>query len=160
MNERLRCHITVAAVIEDRGRFLFVEEEDAGLRVLNQPAGHLDPDEDLIAAVRREVREETALEFAPQHSLGCDLLRLADGAVILRVAFTGTVSTPAQPIRRDPAILATHWLDAATALNGHRLRSPLVARSLRRWESGLRLPLESAGELVDNVRPAPARPEE
>ncbi|WP_018935478.1 NUDIX domain-containing protein [Thioalkalivibrio sp. ALJ24] len=156
MNDRLRCHITVAAVIEDRGRFLFVEEEDAGRCVLNQPAGHLDPDEDLLGAVCREVREETALDFAPQYSLGCDLLRLAGGAVILRVAFSGSVTTPARPPERDPAILANHWLDAATALNDWPLRSPLVARTLRRWESGLRLPLESAGELVDNL-PSPSR---
>ncbi|MCX7081030.1 MAG: NUDIX hydrolase, partial [Pseudomonas sp.] len=40
-------HITVATIIEDQGRFLMVEELADGRAVLNQPAGHLDPDESL-----------------------------------------------------------------------------------------------------------------
>lgn len=63
MTERLPCHITVAAVIERDGRFLFVEETDDGRHVLNQPAGHLDAEEHLVEAVIREVREETCLDF-------------------------------------------------------------------------------------------------
>ena len=35
-------HVTVAAVIEERGRFLMVEEQtEDGIRI-NQPAGHLE----------------------------------------------------------------------------------------------------------------------
>ena len=58
--------VTVAAVIERGGRFLFVEERIDGRLVLNQPAGHLDPGESLLAACRREVLEETAHDFEPQ----------------------------------------------------------------------------------------------
>jgi ADP-ribose pyrophosphatase YjhB (NUDIX family) len=47
--------VTVAAVAEREGRFLLVEEEADGRRVLNQPAGHLDPGESLAAACMREV---------------------------------------------------------------------------------------------------------
>ena len=57
--------MTVAAVIERDGRFLFVEEMIDGRKVLNQPAGHLDPGESLAAACAREVLEETAHRFEP-----------------------------------------------------------------------------------------------
>ncbi|MGH8408734.1 MAG: NUDIX hydrolase, partial [Pseudomonas sp.] len=40
-------HITVATIVEDNGRFLMVEELKGGRAVLNQPAGHLDPNETL-----------------------------------------------------------------------------------------------------------------
>ena len=36
----------------------------------NQPAGHLEAGESLLAAVAREVLEESAYQFAPQHLLG------------------------------------------------------------------------------------------
>ena len=57
--------VTVAAVIERDGKFLFVEEMIDGRRVLNQPAGHLDPGESLVAACKREVLEETAHRITP-----------------------------------------------------------------------------------------------
>ncbi len=62
--------VTVAAVIERDGRFLFVEERIDGRLVLNQPAGHLDPGESLTAACRREVLEETAHRFEPEGLVG------------------------------------------------------------------------------------------
>ena len=70
MSELWRPSVTVAAVIERGGRFLLVEEEIEGRRVLNQPAGHLDPGESLLAACRREVLEETAHHFAPRALVG------------------------------------------------------------------------------------------
>jgi phosphatase NudJ len=150
MADRLRCHVTVAAVIADAGRYLFVEELVADRRVLNQPAGHLDPGEDLLQAVVREVREETCLDFLPEAWLGCDLLALANGAVSLRVAFTGSTRPLTGPVPRDPAIVATHWLTRAEAVAGWPLRSPMVQRSLDRFESGVRLPLDSVGTLVSD----------
>jgi phosphatase NudJ len=147
MVERLRCHVTVAAVIERDGRYLFVEERVAGRRVLNQPAGHLEAGENLCQAVIREVREETGFGFIPEGWLGCDLLNLPDGAVILRVAFTGRVDEAAAA-RCDPDILATHWLTPQEATASWALRSPLVLRSLERYQAGLRLQLDALGSLV------------
>lgn len=61
---------TVAALIERDGKFLLVEEEtDDGIRI-NQPAGHLDEGESLVAACAREALEETAWHFQPQSLIG------------------------------------------------------------------------------------------
>ena len=49
-------HLTVAAIIEDQGRFLFVEEHSGGKLVINQPAGHVEAGETLPYAVSRETR--------------------------------------------------------------------------------------------------------
>ena len=62
--------VTVAAVIERDGRFLLVEELIDGKRVINQPAGHLDPGESLAAGCAREVLEETAHRFEPTGLVG------------------------------------------------------------------------------------------
>ncbi|MEX2367769.1 MAG: NUDIX domain-containing protein, partial [Pseudohongiellaceae bacterium] len=52
-------HLTVAAVIEQNGRFLMVEESVEGRIVLNQPAGHVESGESFIEAAIRETLEET-----------------------------------------------------------------------------------------------------
>ncbi|MCC5402513.1 NUDIX domain-containing protein, partial [Staphylococcus aureus] len=52
-------HVTVATVVVRDGRLLLVEEAIDGRQVLNQPAGHLEPDESLAAAACRETLEET-----------------------------------------------------------------------------------------------------
>ena len=55
MDTNWKPNATVAAVIERDGKFLLVEEDtDDGVR-LNQPAGHLDEGESLLAACAREV---------------------------------------------------------------------------------------------------------
>ena len=54
MPNRWKPNVTVAAIVEREGRFLFIEEDTAdGLR-LNHPAGHLDPGESPVQACVRE----------------------------------------------------------------------------------------------------------
>jgi phosphatase NudJ len=141
--------VTVAAVIERQGRFLFVEERDGeGPRVLNQPAGHVEPGESLLAAVIREVAEETGLPFEPEAFLGVYQLRAPNGLDYLRLCFIGSVPAGVDPAPRDPDILACHWLTPEAA-SQWVLRSPLVARCLADHLAGQRLPLAAATAFVD-----------
>lgn len=62
--------VTVAAVIEQAGRFLLVEEQtDEGLR-LNLAAGHLEPEQAGLQALERETLEETAHQLTPTDLIG------------------------------------------------------------------------------------------
>lgn len=141
--------ITVAAVTEDDGRFLVVEEKINYQLVLNQPAGHVEHGETLLEAVIREAREETAWRFEPQALLGAYLWRNpANGRSTLRFAFSGTVSDhkPNQPL--DTGIVTTHWLTRAQLVEREvRLRSPLVLRCVDDYIAGARQPLESVARL-------------
>jgi 8-oxo-dGTP pyrophosphatase MutT (NUDIX family) len=135
--------VTVAAIIERDGRFLFVEEEADGRRVLNQPAGHLDPGESLVAAVAREVLEETAHRFRPTALLGVYRWHYAPQDVtFLRFAFCGEAlgADPAPAL--DPEIVALHWL-TPQELSARRTmhRSPLVERCVADYLAGKRFPL-------------------
>ena len=66
----LRPDLTVAAVIERDGQFLLVEERVGNAMVFNQPAGHVERSEELVAAVIRETLEETAWTFKPDALTG------------------------------------------------------------------------------------------
>jgi 8-oxo-dGTP pyrophosphatase MutT (NUDIX family) len=137
--------ITVAAVIEREGRFLFVEEEADGRRVLNQPAGHLDPGESLVAAVAREVLEETAHRFTPTALLGVYRWHYAPQDVtFLRFAFCGDAGD-AEPGRAlDREIVALHWLTPQELFARRAMhRSPLVERCVADYLAGKRFPLEA-----------------
>jgi 8-oxo-dGTP pyrophosphatase MutT (NUDIX family) len=142
--------LTVAAIVERQGRFLLVEERIRGRRVFNQPAGHVEDRETLLAAVARETLEETAWHFTPEHLLGIYLWRApVSGHSTLRLAFIGSV-TDHDPIRTlDPPVLATHWLTREEILSrGSALRSPLVMRCIEDYLSGRRLPLDAASSSI------------
>jgi 8-oxo-dGTP pyrophosphatase MutT (NUDIX family) len=140
--------LTVAAIIERQGRFLVVEEWDkvTGLPVINQPAGHVEPGESLLDAVRREVREETGLTFTPEAIVGLYPLRAANGSDYFRVCFTGTVPADAQAIPEDPDILRCHWL-SREELIAASLRSGWVLRCLDDALAGRRFPLNLVAEI-------------
>ena len=62
--------VTVATVVVRDGRLLCVEERANGQLVINQPAGHLEPDESLVEAAVRETREETGWNVRVTHMVG------------------------------------------------------------------------------------------
>jgi 8-oxo-dGTP pyrophosphatase MutT (NUDIX family) len=141
--------ITVAAVTETDGRFLVVEERINRRLVFNQPAGHVERGETLLAAVVREVREETAWGFNPQALVGVYLWRNpSSGRSTMRFAFTGTVADHHAQQPLDRGIVCTHWLSRKDLVEREqRLRSPLVLKCIEDYLGGTRRPLETVGDL-------------
>ncbi|MDD5276066.1 MAG: NUDIX hydrolase [Methylovulum sp.] len=144
-------HVTVAAIIERGQRFLLVEEETPHGLQLNQPAGHFEENEDLIAAVKREVYEESAWQFEPEHIISIQLWRRnPDYPTFLRVCFSGDCHSynPNQPL--DDGIVATHWLTRDEIVQQRaRLRSPLVLIGIDEYLNGQRYPLSLLKSFLD-----------
>jgi phosphatase NudJ len=140
---RWRPHVTVAAVVERRGRYLLVEEQRPDGSKLNNPAGHLEPGETLLQAVVREVLEETACVFTPTHLQGIHLAPpTADGVTYLRFAFAGNVGEPLPGRALDEGILRTLWLTPEEiAAERARHRSALLMRCIDDHRAGRRYPL-------------------
>jgi 8-oxo-dGTP pyrophosphatase MutT (NUDIX family) len=137
--------VTVAAVAEQDGRFLIVEERVSGRLVLNQPAGHLEDSETLLEAAVREAREETAWRFRPEAMVGTYLWRNpANGRSYLRFAFCGSVDDHQPQQALDTGIVRAIWLThEQLRAQPQRLRSPLVLRCLEDYLLGKRQPLDS-----------------
>lgn len=137
--------VTVATVVVREGRLLLVEETVSGARVINQPAGHLEPDESLPQAALRETLEETGWEVALTAFIGAyQWTSPRDGRHFLRLAFA------ADPVRHHPdrpldeGIVQALWLSPAElAAQSARHRSPLVWRVVEDYLAGRRLPLDS-----------------
>jgi len=137
-----RPSVTVAAIIERDGKFLFVEELQEGRRVLNQPAGHLDPGETLVDACKREVMEETAHRFTPTGLVGIYRWHYAPADVtFLRFCFSGSVGS-AEHSALDKEIVALHWLTPGELkAKASMHRSPLVQQCLDDYLAGCNFPL-------------------
>ena len=147
--------VTVATIVVRDGQLLMVEERANGALVLNQPAGHLEPDESLLDAALRETREETGWEVrltafvgayqwkAPLHADG------SGGRHYMRFAFAAEPVRELPDARLDEGIVRALWL-APEALRGmaSRHRSPLVWRAVADYLGGSRHPLDLVRQLA------------
>ncbi len=135
--------ITVATIVPDDNRFLFVEERVRGRLVINQPAGHLEPGEGLAAAAERETLEETGW-----HVQVTDLVAVyhwqdpPDRKPVLRFTFLARALRHEAERPLDTGIVRSLWLDSGELadLDG-RLRSPLVRQGVADFLAGQRAPL-------------------
>ena len=146
MSDIWKPSVTVAAVIEREGRFLLVEEETSdGIRI-NQPAGHLDPNESLEQAVVRETMEEAAHDFFPTCLIGMYMSRYLSSrtgreVTYLRFAFGGKLGE-AHDRPLDQGILRVLWMTYPELLASQdRHRSPLVLRCVEDYLAGKSAPL-------------------
>ncbi|MEN4950707.1 NUDIX hydrolase [Stenotrophomonas sp. TWI819] len=140
-------HVTVATVVVRDGRLLLVEEAIDGRQVLNQPAGHLEPNETLAAAAVRETLEETGWTVRLSAFIGTYQWTAPDGTPFLRFAYA------AEPLSHDPdrplddGILRALWLTPAELrADPARLRSPLVWEVVADYLAGQRHPLSIVRE--------------
>ena len=153
MAERWKPSVTVAAIIERRdegvSRFLLVEEHTPEGLKLNNPAGHLDPEESPQQGVVREVLEETACVFTPDRLVGVYLSRFqrpsaGEDVTFIRFAFGGTVGAPDPDRALDDGIVRTLWLTLPELRASRaRHRSPHVLGCVEDYVNGRRYPLDA-----------------
>lgn len=152
---REHLHLSVAAIVVWHDRFLFVEEFDkhTGQRVLNQPAGHMEADEDIISAACRELYEETGLHLTPSAWLGVSQLVAQNQHRYVRFNLLFTPNElPLQFQPQDDDIQALHWFSKDELQQQNLpLRSQLVLDSVERYLTGQQLCLSWLGQTVHAV---------
>ena len=137
--------VTVATVVVRDGRLLVVEETVGGARVLNQPAGHLEPDESLLDAALRETLEETGWDVELTAFIGAYQWKSpVDGRHFLRMAFAAEPLLHHADRSLDEGIIQALWLTPGELqAESARHRSPLVWRAVEDFLAGRRFPLQA-----------------
>ena len=141
--------VTVATVVVRDGRVLCVEEQVNGRRVLNQPAGHLEPDEGLAEAAVRETLEETGWDVRLTAFVGAYQWKAPETLRhYLRFAFMAEPvgHHPERPL--DTGIVRAMWMTPGELLDARdRHRSPLVWQVVADALAGRRQPLSVLQQL-------------
>lgn len=145
-----RIHLTVATVVEHQGRFLMVRETRDGRQLINQPAGHVEPGEDIRAAALRETLEETGWIVELQHLLGIYTYNApANGATYYRVCFSATAKCQQPGATLDDDIDSWHWMDyGEICAERNNLRSELVMTCVEDFREARFYPLDLLREPV------------
>jgi ADP-ribose pyrophosphatase YjhB (NUDIX family) len=135
--------VTVATVVVRDGRLLCVEERSNGHLVINQPAGHLEPDESLLDAAVRETREETGWNVRITHVVGAYQWKAPEtGRHYMRFAFAAEPVGEIPGATLDEGIVRAMWLTPQELqAESARHRSPLVWRTVADFLGGSRHPL-------------------
>ena len=135
---------TVAAIVEQNGKFLLVEEQTERGNRYNQPAGHLENNETLLQAVIRETMEESAYEFTPEALLGIYHWKHEhNDTTYLRFAFIGKVGVHYSMQELDDGIVQAVWMDIDEMRDkANLMRSPQVLTCVEDYLAGKRYPLQ------------------
>ena len=139
-------HVTVATVVAVDDRYLLVEEEVGGRRVLNQPAGHLEAGETLQQAAVRETLEETGWHVRLTDFVGVQQWSVGTLHVV-RFAFAAEALRHERERPLDTGIIAARWLSREQIAAAPNMRSPLVLATIDAWLDGPRLPLDCVKSL-------------
>lgn len=139
-----KIHLTVAAVVCSDGKFLLVRERDGDTIVINQPAGHVEPGESPLDAVKRETLEETGWLVEPQALLGFSVFKSPEnGITYYRFGILCDALERQSTALLDTDIIDVLWLAKdEIALSGNRVRSPMVIQAIEDYWAGIRYPLE------------------
>ena len=141
--------VTVATVVVREGRLLCVEERSNGHLVINQPAGHLEPDESLLEAAVRETREETGWNVRITHVVGAYQWKAPEtDRHYMRFAFAAEPLDEIPGATLDEGIVRAIWLTPQELqAEAARHRSPLVWRTVADFLGGSRHPLSLVQQL-------------
>lgn len=131
-------HITATSIVESNGSFLLVEEDADGEIVLNQPSGHVEPNETPLKATIRETLEESGCHIKPVALLGIYFYHAAKiNVTYQRICFISELVSENKQADLDVGIIAVHWLSYDEIVQQkNKLRSPLVLRCIDDYIAG------------------------
>ena len=137
-------HLTVATVVERDSKFLMVRETIDGEQVINQPAGHVEPGEDVMAAALRETIEETGWEVAITGFLGfSNAMSPTTGITYYRLAFIAEALNFNADAEIDNDIDSAEWMTLDEIKDPtNKPRSEMVHQAIDDFISGRVFSLE------------------
>ena len=149
--QRHRHHVRmiVSVFAERNGSFLFLHERRRTHQAINEPVGHVEPGESILAAAQREFFEETGYHVRLRHLVGIyyNIYSRPTVSDSIRFAFLGAV-IEGNERRPTPKKINAFWVKRNELRRFlPRLSHPTTRRALKDLLAGKRLPANALTEL-------------
>lgn len=137
--------IGAGLILTQNDKFVLIKEvrnEKADL--YNFPAGTLELDEDLVACITREAKEETGVDVMLECFVGIYQTVIASGSNVLFTIFAGSTSNDVV-FRSDEhdTIEALTYEEIIALDKAGKLRAPTILKAIDDYQAGQRLPLQA-----------------
>ena len=111
--------------------------------MINQPAGHIEKDETIVEAARRETLEETGWQAEPQQLVGLYTYTApSNGVTYHRYCLSAKVTQQVENAQLDEGIIGPRWMSIDELRNCPNLRSQMVLTCVEDYLAGKRYPLD------------------
>ncbi|HBK34355.1 TPA: NUDIX hydrolase [Candidatus Uhrbacteria bacterium] len=147
MGNYFTVEVTAGAIVEKDGKILIVQEKNHPGRpgpalVLTQPSGHMEDNEDIFDALKREVWEETGYTVEPEAFLGVYTKRWPDKTA-LRFSFVCRLTDIPPAEVKDKYVTDVLWMtpEEIQARKGE-FRRGATENTFRDYFAGKRFPLD------------------
>ena len=139
----LKNHLTVATIVERKNKFLCVWEKSENKLVFNQPAGHVEPGENVIEAAARETLEETGSIVEIKRFLGFyKSIANSSGIAYYRLVFIGNIIDIIPDFQLDTAIQKVDWMTLSQINDFSNVpRSEMTRKSFNDYKTKKTYPL-------------------
>jgi 8-oxo-dGTP pyrophosphatase MutT (NUDIX family) len=156
MGNYFTVEVTAGAIVEQDGKILIVQEKNHPGRpgpalVLTQPSGHMEDNEDIFDALKREVLEETGYTVEPDAFLGIYTKRWPDKTAI-RFSFVCRLTGEPRAEVKDKYVTDVLWMTPEEIrARKAEFRMGATENTFQDYFAGKRYPLE----MVQYIRTNP-----
>lgn len=137
----------VGAILERDGKILLVKEnKDSAKGKWSHPAGWVEVSENPVDAVKREIKEESGLDFEPKYILGVySLVKNETDSVHhpIKIIYSGTIFYKEVADLADD-VSETHWFlpEEIEKMDSKTLRDLDIKQMVQDYFAGKKYPLE------------------
>jgi len=150
----------VGAIIKRRGKILLVQEAQGFSKgQWNQPAGWVDPGEDPLKAVIREIKEETGFDFKPEGIIGIySIVQKRPKELVsvglphaIKIIYRGAVSNQIKDLTEDVAKISWYTPDEIEDMDVDTLRDMDIKQEVTDFLAGKSYPLDLVHHTVQDL---------